>query len=56
MLKSTIGALLLGMTTAAAFAGAAQAATWNCPLPITKGGCPVVLTPQPGPQLPQPGE
>ncbi len=56
MSKPAIGALLLGMMTVTSFAGVAQAATWNCPLPITKGGCPVVLTPQPGPQLPEPGE
>lgn len=57
MSKSAIGASLLGMMTVTGFASLAQATTWNCPQPITKGGCPIVLAPQPGPQLPQePGQ
>lgn len=54
MMKSIIGALLLGAVTMTGFAGLAQAGNWNCPVPITRGGCPMV--PQPGPQLPQPGK
>jgi hypothetical protein len=53
MMKSIIGALLLGAVTMTGFAGLAQAG-WTCPMPITKGGCPMV--PQPGPQPPQPGK
>jgi hypothetical protein len=53
MLKSLIGALLLGAVTMTGFVGRAQAG-WNCPTTITRGGCPMV--PQPGPQLPQPGK
>lgn len=54
MMKSVIGALLLGAVTVTGFAGLARAAPWNCPIPIGRGGCPMV--PQPGPQLPQPGK
>lgn len=56
MLKSLIGALLLGAATVTGFAGLAQATTWTCPTIITRGGCPQVPQPQPGPQLPQPGK
>jgi hypothetical protein len=49
MLKSVIGALLLGALTAAGFAGVAQAGTWDCPLPTTRGGCSMVPQPQLGP-------
>ena len=56
MSKSAIGALLLGMVTVTGFASFAQAASWDCPMPITKGGCPVALTSQPGPQLSQSGQ
>lgn len=55
MLKSIIGALLLGTVTVTGFAGLAQAWPRNCAMPITKGGCPIVA-PQPSPQLPQPGK
>ena len=44
MSKSAIGALLLGLVTVTGFTSFAQAASWDCPMPITKGGCPVVLT------------
>lgn len=55
MLKSIIGALLLGTVTMTGFAGLTQAHPWNCAMPITKGGCPIkVPHPHPGPQLPQP--
>ena len=43
MSKSAIGALLLGMVTVTGFASFAQAASWDCPMPITKGGCPVLV-------------
>ena len=52
MLKSLIAALALASVTAMGFAGLAQAYRWDCPMPMTKGGCPMV--PTPGPTLPQP--
>jgi hypothetical protein len=34
------------------FSGLAQANHWECPMPIMKGGCPVLVL-QPGPPTPQ---
>jgi hypothetical protein len=49
MKKSIIGALLLGIVTMTGFAGLAQAHPWECPVPITKGGCPIWIPhPHPG--------
>ena len=53
MSKSAMGALLLGMLTVTGFAGLAQADSWDCAMPITKGGC-AVLIHTPVPQLPNP--
>lgn len=55
MLKSLVVTFALASIAVTGFAGLAQAYRWSCPMPITKGGCPVVvLAPQPGPQLPKP--
>jgi hypothetical protein len=48
MLKSLIGALLLGAATVAGFAIQAQAGYQQCAMPITRGGCSSPL-PQPLP-------
>jgi hypothetical protein len=53
MLKSLIVTLALASVAATGFAGLAQAQRWSCPFPITKGGCPVVIS-RPGPKSPQP--
>jgi hypothetical protein len=39
MLKSVIIALALGSSAVTGFYGTAQAARWECALPIGKGGC-----------------
>lgn len=51
MLKSLIGALLLGAAALTGFAGLAQAGYQRCAMPITRGGCPIPQ-PQPLPQHP----
>ena len=55
MLKSLVATLALASVAVAGFAGLAQAqyGPRQCAMPITKGGCPI-LVPQPGPQLPKP--
>jgi hypothetical protein len=53
MLKSLIVTLALASVAATGFAGLAQAQRWSCPMPITKGGCPVVVShPVPQPSYP----
>jgi hypothetical protein len=53
MLKSLLAAMVLASVAFASFSGAAHARRWDCPMPIAKGGCPVVVT-QTGPYLPIP--
>lgn len=55
MLKSLIAAFVLASVAMAGFTGLAQAqyGPRQCAMPITKGGCPILM-PQPGPQLPKP--
>lgn len=57
MLKSVIAAFVLASVAVAGSAGLAQAqyGPKQCAMPITKGGC-SILIPQPGPQLPKPGK
>ena len=43
MLKSVFAALALGALAVPGFGGTAQASDWTCAMPITKGGCPVLV-------------
>lgn len=55
MLKSLIGALLIGAATVTGFAGLAQAGYQQCAMPIMRGGCSSPIPqPQPLPQTPHP--
>jgi hypothetical protein len=53
MATSLIAALALASVAATGFAGQAQAHRWDCAMPITKGGCSVLIL-KPEPQLPRP--
>ena len=54
MLKSFIVSMALASLAVTAFSGLAQAYRKECAMPIMKGGCPVVVTTQTGPYLPNP--
>lgn len=49
MLKSLVVTLFVSSMAIGSFAVMAQAQRWSCPMPMTKGGCPVVVS-HPGPQ------
>jgi hypothetical protein len=53
MLKSLVVTLALASIAATSFAGSAQAYRWNCAVPITRGGCSVLVY-QPDQQPPKP--
>lgn len=53
MLKTVISTMALMSVALTALTGAVQAQRGVCPMPTTKGHCPVVIT-QSGPYLPSP--
>lgn len=53
MHKTVISTLALVAVAFMSLTGGAEARPRDCPMPIMKGGCPVVLT-QPGPYQPAP--
>ena len=53
MVTSLIATFALASVAVTGFAGLAQADSWDCAMPITKGGC-AVLIHKPVPPVPNP--
>ena len=53
MVTSLIATFALASVAVTGFAGLAQADSWDCAMPIARGGCPILIH-KPLPQPPKP--